>query len=156
MLCQANKANANGPHPASVYNSSTAASTKWLITATGITMSLQDGQLCSTTYPFPRETTVDFRCSQSATTAQLMSVTEVEKCYYTAVVMTNLVCPDHLLVGTSTGGTVPVVGSSSSGSVVVVSSSGSSTTNPPGNGGVSVGASGVVVAALLAVVSMLL
>ena len=140
MLCQANKANAAGPHPASVYNSS---QSMYKITSTGISLILQDGQTCSSTYPFPRETTVQFVCSASATTAQLVSVTEVEECYYTAVVQTNLVCG---VLGSSTG--VAAVGDASS--------SGGTTPPAHNNAGVSAGASAVAVTGLLVVATALL
>ena len=110
MLCQSDKTDPSGDDNAASYY--IASQQLWSITNTGLMVSIQDGESCGTN--FPRETSVNFVCNSSATTAVMTGVIESPACYYTATVQTSLVC-----------GTVS--GSSSSTSAVAVSSSSSST-----------------------------
>jgi len=56
----------------------------------GVQYSVQDGDFCG--IGAPRENTVQFLCNQTATTPWFKSVTEVETCWYTAVVHTASAC----------------------------------------------------------------
>jgi len=88
MLCQTS---GTSVYVASVYNASVASAVQWvaLPNGNGVQYSIQDGDSCGA---FNRETTVQFVCNTTATTPWFQSVTEVETCWYTAVVHTSAAC----------------------------------------------------------------
>jgi len=106
---------------------------QWTVTSNGITLTVQDGTICPVINNGPRTGIFAFICNATATTAWLQSVQEIEVCHYTATIHTNLVCPNQLLIATSS----PRAPVSSSSGAVVSTSSGSSN-----NGG---GSSGTTV-----------
>jgi len=57
----------------------------------GLVLSMQTGDGCST-IGASRALSIVLRCNSSATTAQLVSVTQGEACYYTATVQTASAC----------------------------------------------------------------
>ena len=127
MLCQSDQTNPTGNDNAAAFY--VANQQLWTITNTGLSLAIQDGRSCGTN--FPRETTVNFVCNASATTAVMTGVQEVHTCYYTATVQTNLVCSRSAAPASSsssTGGSVVVTVSSSSRGAA--SSSSSSSTVP--------------------------
>ena len=123
------------PYSAATWSQTTAYN-QWVVTNNGITLTIQDGSLCPVINNPPRVGIFQFVCNASATTPWLQNVQEIETCHYTATIHTTLVCPNQLLIATSTP---PVTTTSSGGTIVVVTNPSSSSTgsgnNGNGNGG---------------------
>lgn len=65
----------------------------WTATSTGLSMFIQNGQVCTGQWPqVTRATVVDFQCNTKAMIPFLRNVTETAHCYYRATVDTALVC----------------------------------------------------------------
>ena len=116
-----------GQPPVILYPSSaaawsqTAAFNQWTVTNNGITLTIQDGSLCSAIGNAPRVGIFQFVCNASATTPSLQNVQEIETCHYIATISTALACPNQLLIAPP----VTTVSSSSSSAATVVPSSSS-------------------------------
>ena len=135
MLCQSDQTNPTGNDNAASFH--VPSESLWSITPTGLQLIIQDGESCGTN--FPRETTINFVCDPSSTTAVLSGVVEGPVCYYSATVLTSLVC-DAV---------------ASSGVVPVLSSSTGDNPSTPGNGATAASVSSVVVVAALVVAALM-
>jgi len=65
---------------------------KWYAVPNGVAMEVSNGEVCGAVGGFFRSATIEFRCDPSATTSQLIEVSEPETCWYKAVVATSSAC----------------------------------------------------------------
>ena len=61
----------------------------WSKLSDGVQVTIQDGATCGST---PRKVIIQYVCCDTATTAELTSVTESPSCTYTLVVKTSITC----------------------------------------------------------------